>query len=149
MIVEFELNGQKFGGLNRGPAHTFSCACTRAGHWRNWRRRHQARSRWFHQRAPRENAGIALVSYQMAAAVPGGPAIVHTLRNSETKPSKAAWSLSGIGQIHPSVSVRFRAPAKALGLQPIGRSQHACSIPRVTPAMATIRPPGLRSGMNE
>jgi hypothetical protein len=54
MIVEFELNGQKFGGLNRGPAHTFSCACTRAGHWRNWRRRHQARSRWFHQRAARE-----------------------------------------------------------------------------------------------
>jgi predicted 3-demethylubiquinone-9 3-methyltransferase (glyoxalase superfamily) len=29
MIVEFELNGQKFAGLNAGPAHTFSCACTR------------------------------------------------------------------------------------------------------------------------
>jgi hypothetical protein len=34
-----------------------------AGHWLNWRRRHQARSRWFHQRARlAKNAGIALVS---------------------------------------------------------------------------------------
>jgi SRSO17 transposase len=30
-------------------------------HWRNWRRRHQARSRWFHQRA-RLNRDYALVS---------------------------------------------------------------------------------------
>ena len=32
-----------------------------AGHWLDWRRRHQARSRWFHQRA-RLNRDYALVS---------------------------------------------------------------------------------------
>jgi hypothetical protein len=32
-----------------------------AAHWLNWRRRHQARSRWFHQRA-RLNRDYALVS---------------------------------------------------------------------------------------
>ena len=30
-------------------------------HWRNWRRRHQARARWFHQRA-RLNRDYALVN---------------------------------------------------------------------------------------
>jgi hypothetical protein len=33
------------------------------GHWLNWRRRHQARSRWYHQRARlATNLKIALVS---------------------------------------------------------------------------------------
>lgn len=32
-----------------------------ASHWLDWRRRHQARSRWFHQRA-RLNRDYALVS---------------------------------------------------------------------------------------
>jgi len=35
----------------------------RAGHWLNWRRRHQARSRWYHQRARlAKTAEITLVS---------------------------------------------------------------------------------------
>jgi hypothetical protein len=34
-----------------------------AGHWLNWRRRHQARSRWYHQRARlTRDAKINLVS---------------------------------------------------------------------------------------
>jgi hypothetical protein len=34
-----------------------------AGHWLNWRRRHQARSRWYHKRTRRARATeIALVS---------------------------------------------------------------------------------------
>ena len=38
---------------SRPPGH--------AGHWLNWRRRHQARSRWFHKRA-RLNRDYTLVS---------------------------------------------------------------------------------------
>ena len=38
---------------SRPPCH--------ADHWLNWRRRHQARSRWFHKRA-RLNRDYALVS---------------------------------------------------------------------------------------
>ena len=38
-----------------GPGH--------AEHWSNWRRRHQARSRWYHQRTRlARDTGIALVS---------------------------------------------------------------------------------------
>jgi hypothetical protein len=34
-----------------------------ATHWLNWRRRHQARSRWYHQRAQlARDGGITLVS---------------------------------------------------------------------------------------
>jgi len=34
-----------------------------AGHWLGWRRRHRARSRWYHQRAQlATHAGITLVS---------------------------------------------------------------------------------------
>jgi hypothetical protein len=34
-----------------------------ATHWVNWRRRHQARSRWYHQRARlARDGGITLVS---------------------------------------------------------------------------------------
>ncbi len=34
-----------------------------AGHWLNWRRRHQARSRWYHKRTRlARDAEIALVS---------------------------------------------------------------------------------------
>ena len=34
-----------------------------AGHWLNWRRRHQARSAWYHHRARlARDAGIALAS---------------------------------------------------------------------------------------
>lgn len=34
-----------------------------ATHWLNWRRRHQARSRWFHKRARlAKEAGITLAS---------------------------------------------------------------------------------------
>jgi hypothetical protein len=38
---------------SRPPGH--------AGHWLDWRRRHQARSRWFHQRTRlnRENAQVS------------------------------------------------------------------------------------------
>jgi hypothetical protein len=39
-----------------------------ATHWMNWRRRHQARSCWVHQRT-RLNRDNALVNQQMAAAV--------------------------------------------------------------------------------
>jgi hypothetical protein len=47
------------------PAH--------AGHWLNWRRRHQARSRWHHKRARlARDAENALVSQQLAAAVLAG-----------------------------------------------------------------------------
>jgi SRSO17 transposase len=43
-----------------------------ADHWLNWRRRHQARSRWFHQRTRlTRNIEIALVSQQLAAALLG------------------------------------------------------------------------------
>jgi SRSO17 transposase len=41
-----------------------------ATHWLNWRRRHQARSRWYHKRTRLARATeIALVRWQMAAAV--------------------------------------------------------------------------------
>jgi hypothetical protein len=44
----------------RPPGHT--------QHWVNWCRRHQARSRWYHQRTRlARDAGIALVSQQMRA----------------------------------------------------------------------------------
>jgi len=48
-----------------------SCPPGHADHWQDWRRRHQARSRWFHQRTrlDRENAQVSL---QLAGAVPGG-----------------------------------------------------------------------------
>ncbi len=49
----------------RPPGHT--------EHWVNWKRRHQARSRWYHQRTRlARDAAIALVSQGMAAAVLGG-----------------------------------------------------------------------------
>src|SRR5260370_17448199 len=45
-----------------------------ATHWLNWRRSHQARSRWYHQRAQlARDGGITLVSLQLAAAVVSGP----------------------------------------------------------------------------
>src|SRR5260370_25983467 len=45
-----------------------------ATHWLNWRRRHQARSRWYHQRAQlARDGGITLVSWQLPAAVVSGP----------------------------------------------------------------------------
>jgi hypothetical protein len=44
------------------------CPPGHAGHWLNWRRRHQARARWYHQRTRLgRDAGIALVSQQMEA----------------------------------------------------------------------------------
>ncbi len=49
--------------------HLLTAAFTRpsppghAGHWLTWRRRHQARARWYHQRTRlARGAGIALVS---------------------------------------------------------------------------------------
>jgi SRSO17 transposase len=50
--------------LARHPPHG------QAARWLAWRRRHQARSRWFHQRT-RLNREYALVSWQLAAALPG------------------------------------------------------------------------------
>lgn len=47
-------------------------------HWRNWRRRHQARSRWFHQRT-RLGREYALVRQSLAAAV---LVLLHRLRRS-------------------------------------------------------------------
>jgi hypothetical protein len=43
-----------------------------AEHWTDWRRRQQARARWYHQRArlPRDTEN-AQVSSQMPGAVPG------------------------------------------------------------------------------
>ena len=39
------------------------CLPGHAAHWLNWRRRHQARARWYHQRTRlARNAEIALVS---------------------------------------------------------------------------------------
>ena len=55
-----------------------------AEHWLDWRRRHQARSRWYHKRARlARDAEIALVSWQLAAAVLGEYA-VKRIRTSST-----------------------------------------------------------------
>ena len=48
---------------NRAPAQPPSPRPGHAGHWLNWRRRHQARSRWYHQRTRlARDTEIALVS---------------------------------------------------------------------------------------
>jgi hypothetical protein len=69
-------------------------------HWRNWRRRHQARARWFHQRT-RLNREYSLASQQMAAAVLGGELLsLLSLNGDRSLPILLSEAIERIADAH-------------------------------------------------